>query len=687
MNSMDLLNGLNNVQDRYVLDVQSFRQGKKKVRRLPKRKLWLIAAIVVLTLLLVGCAVVYALRMQDLKVGEYSFYVPTEYDEEGNVIPVESQEPIVLLSLQGTNLEALKEWVAFTNTYDRDGAIALEADLAAKSGTPWDIPENMQLTYGCYSQEMVDKLEKIVEKYHLKLLSSFIPLNYDENSILFQSLGVNGLIEEAPNVQVEYWDGDLHLEGTFDLNMYINANMGSWKWERGSASYRYSLKDYFDPITGGMLESTDYTQWNYTRKDGKKVLLVLSDGSARIYADLPEAFVSIGLDPVIWVDGQQVPMTKAALEALSELFDLSIQPKPTTMEEAQKYRAEVEAKRAEARAAAEAEREAMYTAGYQEFVDYWLETAPNPEGLSYVLYDVNGDGVEELVIGGRDILSMKDGQSYRYFDLMDTGVIIAHFRPCEGNTFEVYCEDLGMFQHYFYQANGDGAAFLTGVSYDASDDTWYLHLEDGAYSENRQKITEAEARKIINTYPPVDIHWMPLKRFGEAPVSIDDPNPYARFLAERLLRYEDAKNDTYAKMDLNGDGVQELLLCRSGGNRMDIYTIRDGECQLYADSVSYICEGNILEKREEDQDQGRYYGFYRCGAEGPELIEKVVRDPYTLYWGYARAGTGRKNCPGGTGHGGAGVLPAHGIGNAADIPVQPAVKSTTLYKTPFSNYN
>lgn len=411
MNSMDLINGLNNVRDRYILETQSFRQGEKKVRRLPKRKLWLIAAIVALTLLLVGCAVVYALRMQDLKVGEYSFYVPTEYDEDGNVIPVESREPIVLLSLQNTNLEALKEWLAFTNSYDLDGTIALEADLAAKSGAPWDIPENMQLTYGCYSQEMVDKLEEIVGKYHLKLLSSFIPLNYDESSVLFQSLGVNGLIEEMPNVQVEYEDGDLHLEGTFDLNMNITADMGSWKWKQGYASYRYSLKDYFDPITGGMLESTDYTQWNYTRKDGKKVLLVLSEGSARIYADLPEAFVSIGLDPVIWVDGKGVPMTKEALEALSELFDFSIQPKPTTMERAQKYRAEVEARRAEAQAAAEAEREAMYTAGYQEFVEYRLETAPNADGLSYVLYDVNGDGVEELVISGQDILSMKDGPS------------------------------------------------------------------------------------------------------------------------------------------------------------------------------------------------------------------------------------------------------------------------------------
>ena len=42
------------------------------------------------------------------------------------------------------------------------------------------------------------------------------------------------------------------------------------------------------------------------------------------------------------------------------------------------------------------------------------------------------------------------------------------------------------------------------------------------------------------------------------------------------------------------------------------------------------------EIREDKED--RYYGFYRCCAEEAEFIEKVVRDPYTLYWGHALAG-------------------------------------------------
>ena len=60
MNTMDILYGLNDVRDSYVIAAEEFRQGKQQVRRLPKKKLWLVAAIVALALLLVGCAVVYA---------------------------------------------------------------------------------------------------------------------------------------------------------------------------------------------------------------------------------------------------------------------------------------------------------------------------------------------------------------------------------------------------------------------------------------------------------------------------------------------------------------------------------------------------------------------------------------------------------------------------------------------------
>lgn len=98
-----------------------------------------------------------------------------------------------------------------------------------------------------------------------------------------------------------------------------------------------------------------------------------------------------------------------------------------------------------------------------------------------------------------------------------------------------------------------------------------------------------------------------------------------------------------ALMDLNGDSIDELITSQPGSGQgatsLQIFTIQDGERKLYASNISYICTGGILEECEEGQtDPGQYYAFYRCGATGPEFIEKIVRDPITLYWGRAQAG-------------------------------------------------
>ena len=62
MKAMDLLVGFGSVKDSEVISAEEFRQGKKKaqIKRLSTRKVWLIAAVIALTLLLVGCAVAYA---------------------------------------------------------------------------------------------------------------------------------------------------------------------------------------------------------------------------------------------------------------------------------------------------------------------------------------------------------------------------------------------------------------------------------------------------------------------------------------------------------------------------------------------------------------------------------------------------------------------------------------------------
>lgn len=674
MNAHDILDMIGDAKGTYIWDAQQVRTGEIniRIRKLPTKKLWLIAAIVALTLILVGCAVVYMLRMQDMKVGEYSFYVPTEYDDDGNVIPHETHEPIIQLSLQGTNMEALAEWTAFTNTYDQDLSIASEAD---RTGSAWELPDNYHLTYDCYSQEMVDKLNELVNKYDLKLLSEDIGFNWWESRALLDSLSIDSLFYDDSGVQ--YWDGDLHLEGTFDINILLTLDMGDWTWEEGMVSYRYSLKDYFDPITGSMLESHDYQQWDYTRKDGKTVLLVLNEGTARIYADLPDAFVSISLDPVIWVDGEKIPMTKEALEKFAELFDLDVKPSPTDMETVEKHKAEALARYEADRADAKAEHEAQYLKGYEEFVQYHLEKNPNSQQASYILFDINGDGIEELVINGAAILSMKDGQSYKYCDLQQTAVPVARFRPCEGNVFEVWTEDFGMYQHNFYQANAENADFITGVRKDLSG--WYQILSDGDGGDQKQ-ITETEAMEIVDSYTRIDFDWLPLKHYGEPVVSITYEDPYARYIAGIMERYDDADTFEYTLMDLNGDGEPELITRESeymGDGRkyyaLHFHMIKDGEVwDMDGFQFAYVCEGGILEASADSPDRGQqesYWQYYRVTEDGLESIERVFRDPITMYWGHMVTGQEGKT-----------------VTEEAAMAVRNSYKRIRLDMKPFSEY-
>lgn len=639
MKPIDLLKALGNIKDSYVISAEEFRQGKQqaKVKRLSTKRALLIAAVIALTLLLVGCAVVYVLRMQNLHVGEYSTYMPTIYDEDGNVIPVETRKPTQLLSIQGVHMDALAEWVEFTNSYDQDGSIMSAAERAFREGgpgNPWDFPDNYNLTYGCYSQEMMDKLDEIVAKYDLKLLSAYTTCQRYEMSVMFESLGIDGVMLDSPKAKVEYADGYFHLEGSFWLELFLTMEGEHWKCDDEIVTVLYSVKDYFDPRTSGILDFNNYTQWDYTRKDGRQVLLALSEGAARIYADTPEAMMIVSLSGNTWIDGQQVNMTPEALEEIAELIDLNIHPHAAEQANVDRLKAAAIAAHEAEQAAKQQNRE---NAGYQEYVDYYYDLVRDIGGGSYLLWDVNRDGVEELVINGDSILSMKDGKSYKYFDFASTGIIPGGFRPCQGNVFEIWTEDWGDNRYYFYQADAEGVTFLTGLSRSVKTGQWYRNDEAG----NQTEITVTEAQAIRDTYPNIDFHWTPLKYYGKDYTPPNYSDPYANHIANVLDRLEKAQNYEYALLDIDGNGVQELIAKDSPQERdhqtyyyLSVYTIQDGEVKKVAGGISHILEGGILESSDEHAPGNinrAFYEFYRYAEDGGQLIEKVMYEP-DGYW-------------------------------------------------------
>ena len=643
MNANEILDMIGDAKGTYLWETQKYRDGTAgaKPLPLPRRRLWLVAAVIGLMLLLVGCTVAYVLRLQDLKVAEYRPTTPTVYDENGEVISLPTLAPRTQITLQGANQEALAEWNSFCRDYDPDGAI-----VTANDNNELGIPNPYYIPYGCYSWEMVNKLDEIVQKYDLKLLSPDVGCQSYESSVPFSSLGIDGVFHG----DVEYLAGYFYPEGTFNIALLFRPDTDQWPYEDNLASYYYSVKEYFDPVYYEVADLENCTQWNYTRSDGRTVLLVMNDEWARIIADLQDALATVSFASSKWDGGNKVQMTQSALEQISEQFDFSIQPHPADM-------TKVDALMEAARAAYEAERAAaaenLYTQGYEQYIQQKLEKAAAHstrmrDGLFYALCDLNGDGVMELLSGGKaslwEILSMRDGKSYQYADCEKISSLAAlQFTVCENHVLELErIRDNSAEIWYYFRAEAEGLTYLEGL--EKNEDTWYslpVSPTEGPYAEVRTEITEQQAQAIIASYVPLETQpqWQQMKRYGEPVKPIPWTDPYAIYIATSLEWFEDVGKLTYTLIDLNGDGVQELIardiLTTQAGSTEPVYTLSvhtivDGKLVfVQPHGLTDVCEGGILMYGEED---GTHYEFYRMKGTELELIEMIYQDRIQKYW-------------------------------------------------------
>ncbi len=630
MKAIDLLKGIGSIKDSYVIGAENFRQGKHRThpKTISVKRIWMIAAIIALLLLLVGCTVAYLLRMQDMKVGEFQHYI----SGDDNSSKEDNPKPITLISLQGTHQEAMTEWIAFIEEYDNDHMIAVEAQ---STGTAGNIPELYSVTYGCYTQEMMDKLNEITKKYNLNLLSTKTHFTQQESNTALLALGISGVCQES--AQITYLDGYYYPEGTFEINLSYSLKGKDWQCTDNLATYRYSRKDYFDPVYGAVSDPDAYTQWDYTRKDGIKVLLAMNKEFARIYVDLPDSFVSVSMEACEWeTGGVRIPMTKRGLEEMAELLDLTIHPQlaSATITPSESSPVKMDAEE------------------YAEIVADYIARIPNPDNGSYLMYDLNGDGIEELLINGWGIYSMQDGVPYEYMDKDKVLAFLPMMRPCDGNIVEIYLETGGSLAedaYYFYRAESNSMVYIVGVTYNNSTGIWTLIPDDDPWTENDRQIPEAEARQILDSYKRVEFDWRPVKKYGEPYTPLVSSDPYAKYIYRMMDRYDEASEYQYMLMDLNGDGIEELITRddRVQGYYgqelllLNIYTIDNGELKQLAKGIYHICEGGILEETEEYSDSrvnGEFWRYSRLTENGLEFIEKIVQDPTTLVWGRVEAG-------------------------------------------------
>ena len=642
MTGKDLLVGLGDISQKYYEEAEKETISKTQARKRLGRPV-LIAAVIALTAMLVGCAVVYVLRLQDMSVGKET-YTQT-FDNEGKYLeePVEKTRDILtLFGHSGDNIQkATKEWFDFLETYDTD------RELTDNNPDHEKIANSYEYTYGCYTLEMADKVEEIAEKYGLRLLEEWLPFQAWQRDIFLEETGIGSLVLPDSGAEVTRLSGMFYPPYNFDVDIALAVDsLENELW----VTVLYARKDYFP---GDYLGGTDlslYEQWDYTAPDGTALLLALNNkGYGYVIAELENAMM------ILYVDGNystsayptaEEVMAREELEAAASVFDYSIQPQVLD-------RGAVAVRLEESNKAHEAEN-AYVPETYGSFADYLTKmyTLPSEE-LMYTFYDLTGDGVEELLIG--------ENGGYTYWVTLRDGEIVEQIVMrtylCENGITESYSA------HEIYESHIYTAPVSESVIDDIDTERTVLTVlkreKDqwtmGPSDYEQSPCSETEAQAFMDQYPRIEMNWKPLMNY-----SISETQTLGEYIAakdirvsqEELLKiYRNKLNSMkdmyyshYRILDINGDGVDDLLL--KGKNdaligNTDFYwialTYRYGRIVSFG-SDFYLCEDGVLERvetRYHDIDAGvekngqeflRYNGFEK------KILDFVVYNKATASW-------------------------------------------------------
>lgn len=486
------------------------------MKKIPSKSL-LIAAVIGLMIFLMGCAVV-AMNLQDMKIGEHTYTQPRYIDENGEKIPAKEVTTDVI-SLQGISgspsQQAAQEWYVFEQGYDMDGVLLDEADK-----NPIDVPREYD-AYFVYTQEMIDKVDEIAAKYGLELAGAFAGTQDYETDIFFESLGLTDLHREEAGAEIEYADGYFYACGNFNMNFYITLPDGEENWAQEIlASMRYCDKGYLDTVFVYLSNIESCEQWNYTLADGREVLIVTGNDRAMIFCDTDSAFISVSFSTNYnYDDGTAATMTKRDVELVADVVDFTVVPQKPDMAEAQRRIDESFANWKAEQEALAATREDPWPThnSYEEKIRFLLEKGDIADAYYYALWDVNDDGVEDLLLGHKDsfgpIYTVYNGEVYGLLSFgMDQGSYL-----CNDNVILHHDKFANPNGYYFYKIGevSENAweiyQCIDEINYDEWEEQWYRIL--GGDDSTRTYLTEDEAMAVIESYGRVDPGVKPISEF------------------------------------------------------------------------------------------------------------------------------------------------------------------------------
>ena len=493
MNGQDLLTGLGYIDKKYYEEAETAQMADTPRRTFLFRPL-VITALITLMALLMGCAWV-VMNLNNLTIKDIDSADPTETNIYGEEI-----NSISLQGFMGTNsYAAFKEWHEFLDTYDTDNSIL-------NNGDNFQRPEAYE-SYSCYSQEMVDKIEDICQKYDLQPLGRAWYFEHAED--IFKMVGIETVFAE--DVQTTYSQGYCYADGTFSLEGTLELG-GKWNKDV-SFDYRSVQKNSFDGVSRNIGNVEEYDQWNYVMQNGTQVLLALRENGGLIIVDKVDCFVTVGILGV-FANGSpfgDLPSERAFLEDFCELFDFSYDTQRVDPEKADElYQAQLEQEATEeTKEFVGGQVDPAYRSSYANFIDYMIQEMKF-EDLKYVLIDVDENGIEELLLQCEHMIRY-DGDPSSFFDLLTIkdGEVIRLMNAnnlylCQGGVID----NADSYSHY-YSTISEGRE---GVVYAFQEDKWYVQ-EDWIEGTPSREVTKEDAESVITQYPRIELEFRPVTEF------------------------------------------------------------------------------------------------------------------------------------------------------------------------------
>jgi len=304
------------------------------------RRPFLVAAIIAMVLILVGCAIVYVLSMKEIHIGQQQTYQDVfAYDPDtGEAIAYIGQEPVTeevltLAGIQGSrNYQAAQEWFAFKQEYDPEHSIIIELQSA---GLVPEFPAEYA-AYNIYTQEMKDTLDEIVKKYDLKLIGHTVPFRTEE--LVCQALGLEDILVPDSNAVMDLDYAEYQECGNLSMDFTVNIPGDAEHADQETSCHIYYMhKDAFteDVISLGEIET--WKEWNYITASGEEVLIFRSpeDWRGYIFCVMPNYTVTLRYTFIHELygndaDGNRIVdreiMTDQQIERLADTIDFSIEP-------------------------------------------------------------------------------------------------------------------------------------------------------------------------------------------------------------------------------------------------------------------------------------------------------------------------------------------------------------------------